>query len=75
MFRWLEISCLITRVKGSSFDLSVSSICGDNNACGGGLTFKNFERSGYGVGAKESLAVSYGNRIDFQPELINEIVL
>jgi hypothetical protein len=75
LFRGLEVSCLITQVKGSSFDLSVPPICGHNNACGGGLAFKNFERSRYGVGAKESLAMSYSNRIDFQPELINEIVL
>jgi hypothetical protein len=74
LFRGLEISGLITQVKGSSFDLSVSSICGHNNARGRGLTFKNFERSRYGVGAKETLTMSYGNRIDFQPEFINEIV-
>ena len=75
LFRGLEVSCLIIEVEGSCFDLSVSSICGYNNACGGGLTFKKFERSRYGVGTKETLAMSYGNRIDFQPELINKIVL
>ena len=74
LLRGLEFSCLITQVKGSSFDLSVSSISGYNNTCGGGLTFKKFERGRYGVGAKETLAMSYGNRIDFQPELVNEIV-
>src|SRR5438128_11946931 len=61
--------------KGSCFDLSISYICGDDNTFSRTLTFKKLETGRHRAVTKEPLPVSNSNRIYFQTELLNEIIL